>query len=72
MPLSPAAKKGLIYALLAVGFGSLIGARELPVTPSAPDVDAGTALPFILAALGTLAFIIAGIMAFWLMKDPPR
>jgi len=61
-----AAKKGAIYALLGAGFAGLIGAHEV----AGADEDA--ILPFILAAGGTLAFVVAGVLAFRLMRNVSR
>ena len=56
----------MIYVLIAVGFAGLIGAHEVSVMSSDPDANATA--PFLLAAAGTLAFIVAGIMAFRMLK----
>lgn len=62
-------KRGLIYALIVLGFAALIGARELAtMAPSSAD-DPRAALPFIVAALGTLCFVAAGLLARKLMKQ---
>jgi Ca2+/Na+ antiporter len=52
-------QKIILYALLGLGFAGLIGAHEL-----ASD----TIAPFVLAVLGTLCFIAAGVTARRLMK----
>lgn len=58
-----------IYALIALGFAGLIGAHELAaMVPSSAD-DPRAALPFILAVLGTLCFVAAGLLARKLMKE---
>ena len=53
-----------IYVLIALGFAGLIGAHEI----SGPDENSDLTLPFILAAAGTLSFVVAGLMARRLMK----
>ncbi len=61
-----ARKTIVIYVLIAVGFAGLIGAHE--VTP--PDVsdDTNMTLPLVLAAIGTLSFVVAGLLAFRMLK----
>ncbi len=58
-------KKRIIYALIALGFIGLIGAHEM--TPA--DENADMTLPLIVAGLGTLSFVAAGLMARKLMKQ---
>jgi hypothetical protein len=53
-----------IYVLIAVGFAGLIGAHEIAGTDENADVVA----PLLLAAAGTLAFIVAGVMALRLLR----
>ena len=53
-----------IYVLIALGFAGLIGAHEI----SGPDENSDLTLPFILAAIGTASFVVAGLMARKLMK----
>ena len=53
-----------IYVLIALGFAGLIGAHEI----SGPDENSDLTLPFILAAAGTLCFVVAGLMARKLLK----
>lgn len=53
-----------IYALVAVGFAGLIGAHEVSASAPGSEDNAAAMLPLILATVGTLAFIIAGVMAF--------
>jgi tellurite resistance protein TehA-like permease len=65
MAQSAAGKRGIIYALIGVGFAGLIGAHEF----AGADDNADLTVPFILAAVGTLSFISAGIMAFRLLRD---
>lgn len=68
--LSTANKKIIVYVLIALGFAGLIGAHEVAtVMPSSAD-DTRAAFPFILAALGTLCFVAAGLLARKLMKAP--
>ncbi len=54
----------LIYVLLAAGFAGLIGAHEIAGTDENADMTA----PFLLAGAGTLAFIVAGVMAFRVLR----
>jgi hypothetical protein len=58
-------KKLTIYALIALGFAGLIGAHEL----SSPDDNASTTVPLVLALIGTLCFVGAGLMARRLMRE---
>jgi Ca2+/Na+ antiporter len=67
-PQATAKKKLMLYALLGLGFAGLIGAHEWAKTSSSQD-SSGMIAPFILAVLGTLCFIAAGIMARRLMKE---
>jgi hypothetical protein len=68
-PQLPAATQGRMYALIAIGFAGLIGAHEFgSMSPDADDV-ASIIVPFILAAAGTLAFVVAGLMAYRLLKS---
>jgi hypothetical protein len=64
-PRATAKKKLMVYALLGLGFAGLIGAHEWTKVGSPQDTMIA---PFILAVLGTLCFIAAGIMARRLMK----
>jgi hypothetical protein len=64
MPQPGAGRRGTIYALIGVGFAGLIGAHEFAGTGD----DADLTVPFILAAVGTLSFISAGVMAFRLLR----
>lgn len=68
---TPAAapRKIAIYLLIAAGFAGLIGAHELAVTPPQPGAQASMIVPFILAAVGTLCFVAAGLMARKLMRQ---
>lgn len=53
-----------LYALLGLGFAGLIGAHEwAEATPAQ-----GSLAPFVLAVLGTVCFIAAGIMARRMLK----
>jgi hypothetical protein len=62
-------KKTIVYVLIALGFAGLIGAHELAtMAPSSAD-EPRAALPFVLAALGTLCFVAAGLIARKLMKQ---
>jgi len=67
-PRLPAATPGRIYVLIGIGFAGLIGAHEFgAMSPDADDV-ASIIVPFILAAAGTLAFVVAGLMATRLLR----
>ncbi len=59
-------KRVIIYVLIGVGFAGLIGAHEF-AAPEGAD-DASLAVPFVLAAIGTASFVIAGVMAFRTLK----
>jgi hypothetical protein len=57
----------ILYALLALGFTGLIGAHEWTVRlPSSGET--GMTVPFVLATLGTLCFVAAGLLARKLMR----
>ena len=58
-------KKRIIYGLIALGFAGLIGAHE--ITPA--DDDADMTLPLIVATIGTLSFVAAGLMGRKLLKE---
>ena len=67
-PQSTAKKKLMLYALLGLGFAGLIGAHEW--AKAAPQQDAsGLGGPFVLAVLGTLCFVAAGIIARRLIRE---
>jgi hypothetical protein len=68
-PQSTAAKKRIIYVRIAVGFAGPIGAREVAVSSPDPGADAGMIVSCILATVRTLAFIVAGLMAFRMMRS---
>jgi hypothetical protein len=56
-----------IVALVALGIVVLLGARELAMT--APPLGAARAVgPLMLAALGVLCFVAAGLMARKLIR----
>jgi uncharacterized membrane protein len=57
-----------IYALVAIGFAGLIGAHEISASAPASEDNAAATLPLVLAGIGTLAFIIAGVTAFKLLR----
>jgi hypothetical protein len=57
-----AKQKANLYGLVGLGFAGLIGARVWAT--QAPD----SASPFLLAALGTLCFVAAGLTAYKLMR----
>lgn len=61
-------KKIIVYVLIALGFAGLIGAHELAgaTQPSADGPRA--ALPFILATVGTLCFVVGGLLAYKTMR----
>jgi len=67
-PQATAKKKLMIYALLGLGFAGLIGAHEWAKAAS-PQGTSGLLAPFVLAVLGTLCFIAAGLIARKLMKE---
>ena len=56
----------MIYVLIATGFAGLIGAHE--VTAWSSDPDANQTAAFLLAAAGTLAFVLAGVTAFRMLR----
>lgn len=67
-PRLPAATQGRMYALIGIGFAGLIGAHEFgAMSPDSDDV-ASIIVPFILASAGTLAFVVAGLMALRLLR----
>jgi hypothetical protein len=60
--------KYFLYALLALGFAGLIGAHEWASMTPAPGETPSETGPLILAGLGTLSFVAAGLLARKLMK----
>lgn len=66
---SLAKKQQVLYALLALGFAGLIGAHEWAV--AFPSAGESSTAPLLLAALGTMSFIAAGLLARKLMKERP-
>jgi hypothetical protein len=68
-PQPTAYSKHLLYALLGLGFAGLIGAHEWASIPPPPGESASMTVPLILAGLGTLSFVAAGLLARKLMKD---
>jgi Ca2+/Na+ antiporter len=54
----------MIYVLIAIGFAGLIGAHEIVGTDENADVIA----PFLLATAGTLAFVVAGVIALRMLR----
>jgi ABC-type Na+ efflux pump permease subunit len=67
-PQATAKKKLMLYALLGLGFAGLIGAHEW-AKASSPQDASGLLGPFVLAVLGTLCFVAAGIIARRLLKE---
>lgn len=61
----------VLVVLIALGFAGWFGAREVAMT--APPLGAARLVaPLVFAALGTLCFIAAGLLARKLMRqDPP-
>jgi len=64
-----AGKKITVYVLIAAGFAGLIGAHEFAVMEPSPGETSSMTVPFILAAIGTVCFVAAGLMARKLMKE---
>jgi hypothetical protein len=62
-------RKVTIYALIGVGFAGLIGAHEVGSATASPDDTSILTVPFILAAVGTLSFLAAGLMARKLIRE---
>jgi hypothetical protein len=62
-------KKVTIYALIGVGFAGLIGAHEFGSATASPDDTSILTVPLILAAIGTLSFLAAGLMARKLIRE---
>jgi hypothetical protein len=58
-------KKLFIYGLIVLGFAGLIGGHEFSGTGDNADLT----VPFVLATLGTLCFVGAGLMARKLMRE---
>ncbi|HEX4411808.1 MAG TPA: hypothetical protein VH206_23795 [Xanthobacteraceae bacterium] len=58
-------KKLTIYVLIGLGFAGLIGAHEV----ASPDDNASTTVPLVLALIGTLCFVGAGLMARKLLRE---
>jgi|HubBroStandDraft_1064217.scaffolds.fasta_scaffold947110_2 hypothetical protein len=62
-------RKVRIYSLIGLGFAGLIGAHEYTDPAALPDDASVLTVPLILAAIGTLSFIAAGLLARRLMKE---
>jgi hypothetical protein len=68
MAIQPTANtKYILYALLAGGFAGLIGAHEW-ASMAPPDETMSTVGPLVLAGIGTLCFVTAGLIARKLMR----
>ena len=61
-------QKIILIALIGMGFVGLIGAHEVE-TMAPPGGTPNEIAPLILAALGTLCFVAAGMMARRLMRQ---
>ena len=59
----------ILIALIGMGFVGLIGAHEVEAMAPPPGGTPNEIAPLILAALGTLCFVAAGIMARRLMRQ---
>ena len=70
-PQSPQATRTVIYVLIAVGIVGLVGA-SLATPPAAAGGDANMTTPFLFATAGTLAFVVAGVLAFRLLRGGGR
>ena len=57
-------RKRIVWALAVVGLACMVGADRL----AGPYVKVGMTVPFFLAAMGTLAFLIAWIVGRGLVK----
>ena len=62
-------QKAILIALIGMGFAGLIGVHELEAVASSPGATPNEVAPLILAALGTLCFVAAGLMARRLMRQ---
>ena len=60
------------YALIGIGFAGLIGAHEVATMKPDRGADADMTVPFVLASIGTLAFVAAGVMAFRQLRGGSR
>jgi hypothetical protein len=58
----------ILIALIGLGFAGLIGAHEWAVMAPQPGGAPNAIAPLVLAALGTLCFVAAGLMARKLMR----
>jgi hypothetical protein len=58
-------RKRIIYVLIALGFAGLIGAHE--IAPA--DENADMTWPLLLAGVGTLCFVGAGLLGRRLLKQ---
>jgi hypothetical protein len=67
-PRLPTKQKVILFALIGLGFAGLIGAHEWAVMAPPPGGTPNAIVPLILAGLGTLCFIAAGLMARKLMR----
>lgn len=58
------APRWMTYVLIAIGFAGLIGAHEFSGTGD----NADTTVPFVLSFIGTLAFVVAGVIAYRMLR----
>jgi len=65
-------KRGFLHELIGSGFAGLIGAHEVATMKPDPGADAEMTVPFILASIGTLAFVAAGVLAFRQLRRGSR
>ena len=62
-------QKTILFALIGLGFVGLIGAHEVEAMAPPPGGTSNEITPLILAGLGTLCFVAAGLMARRLMRQ---
>ena len=61
-------QKVILFALIVLGFAGLIGAHEMAAMAPSPGGATNAIATLILTALGTVCFIVAGLMARRLMR----
>jgi len=60
--------RGMIYALIAVGFACLVGSYVFGKMAADPNADTTIIVSFLITAAGTAAFVFAGIIAIRLLR----
>jgi len=62
-------QKVILFVLIGLGFAGLIGAHEVEAMVPSPGGSQNAVAPLVLAGLGTLCFVVAGLLARRLMRQ---